>query len=252
MIITSAIGQTRHYSKHVFNHNGFELPYRLLLPKHFNPQKSYPVIIFLHGAGERGIDNEKQLVHGNRYFASKKNRRDFPAIVVFPQCPEENYWANVDFIWQDDGSRIFDFKPERGPTAPLAAVMQLIDSLVQLNYTDNSMFYVGGLSMGGMGTFELLYRMPDTFAAAFPICGGGNPSTVATWASKVPVWIFHGAVDAVVPVDLSIKMYQEACSNGAHLGLTIYPEVNHNAWDYVFLEKQLLTWLFNQKRQLNE
>lgn len=243
-----ATAQNELYTPHQFQYKDFVLPYRMMLPKNFDPAKTYPIIIFLHGAGERGNDNQKQLVHGSSFFASEKHRNDFPAIVVFPQCPENIYWASVDFIWQDNGSRIFDFQPQRQPTEPLAAVMQLIDSLAKLSYTDPSRIYVGGLSMGGMGTFELLYRMPDTFAAAFPVCGGGKPSTAATWANKVPAWIFHGAIDGVVPVDLSIQMYQAARAAGAHPGLTIYPNVNHNAWDYVFLETQLIPWLFSHKK----
>lgn len=248
VLIPGLRAQTDIYEKHIFQYNDFSLPYRLMLPDNFDPEKTYPLIVFLHGAGERGDDNEKQLVHGSSFFSSKSNRTDFPAVVLFPQCPQNMYWASVDFLFDDNGKRSFSFQPQREPALALKATMQLIDSIINLAFTDNSRVYLGGLSMGGMGTFELLYRMPDIFAAAFPVCGGNDPSSAAMWAKKVPVWIFHGAIDDVVPVELSLKMYQSARDAGAKPGLTIYPGVNHNAWDYVFREKDLLPWLFSQKK----
>lgn len=240
--------QSSLYEKHVFHHNDFVLPYRLMLPANFDPGKTYPLIVFLHGAGERGNDNEKQLVHGSSFFSTVANRADFPAIVLFPQCPENMYWASVDFIFDLNGKRSFSFQPQRDPTQALLATIHLIDSVINLPFADKDRVYLGGLSMGGMGTFELLYRIPDRFAAAFPVCGGGDPNTVAAWAKKVPVWIFHGAIDAVVPVELSINMFEAARKTGAQPGLTVYPDVNHNAWDYVFREKDLLPWLFSKRR----
>lgn len=221
------------------------LPYRILLPDNFNPAEPYPLILFLHGAGERGNDNEKQLVHGSSFFASEDNRTYFPAVIVFPQCAEGDYWAKVSFNFDDQGGRNFSFDPSGDPTTSMKLTIQLLESLLKENWVDKNRVYVGGLSMGAMGTFELLYRMPEVFAAAFPICGGGNPERINDQVSKVNVWAFHGEDDPVVPPQLSVEMLTAYLKAGVTVKLTLYPEVGHNAWDFAFQEPQLLPWLFS-------
>jgi predicted peptidase len=124
----------------------------------------------------------------------------------------------------------------------------LLDSLLQEDWVDKQRVYVGGLSMGGMGTFELLYRMPEVFAAAFPICGGGNPEMISEKVSDVSVWAFHGEVDPVVPSELSVEMLTAYLKAGVSVKLTLYPGVGHNAWDYAFQEPGLLPWLFSNHK----
>lgn len=237
------------FIKEHFIYQGDTLPFRIFYPDGFHTEKSYPLILFLHGAGERGNDNEKQLVHGKNFFGDSAIRAQYPAVVIFPQCPINDYWARVEFDYQTDGSRNFDFKPGLEPTKPMSLLLLLLDSLGKTSWLNHQQMYVGGLSMGGMGTFELLYRRPDVFAAAFPICGGGNPDAVAPFAQKVALWVFHGEVDAVVPVQLSVKMVQSIEKEGGRPKFTTYPGVNHNAWDYVFLEKELQPWLFSYQKQ---
>lgn len=236
------------YQQVIFEHEDQALPYRILFPDDFDPAKEYPLILFLHGAGERGNDNKKQLVHGASFFAADTNRQNYPAIVLFPQCPTDSTWDNVSFSYDSDGKRLFSFNPAGAPTLPLQLVMQLLDSLLNERWVDTERIYLGGLSMGGMGTFELLYRKPEIFAAAFPICGGGNPDLINEEVSSVEVWAFHGQDDTVVPPELSENMIDAFLQAGVKARLTLYPGVGHNAWDFVFLEPDLLPWLFSVHR----
>lgn len=226
---------------------GDTLPYRLLLPQDYNPEKRYPLILFLHGAGERGHDNEDQLIHGGAWFLQPENRQHFPAIVVFPQCATDSYWSRVDFKMDSSGKRIaFLFPVEVPPTKDMAMVMRLMDTL-QMNYPINpERIYVGGLSMGGMGTFEIVRRLPNTFAAAFAICGGANPAT-APGIKNTAWWIFHGWMDNVVDPTYSIAMGKALREAGAEVLLTIFPRANHNSWDAAFAEERLLPWLWEHQ-----
>lgn len=227
------------------------LLYRIMYPKDFEVSAKYPLILFLHGAGERGNDNKKQLVHGASFF-ERYNRVDFPAVVIMPQCPENEYWAAVDFVWHADGSRTFQFKPEGEPSKPMRLLLLLLDSLLSTPWLDQSRVYVGGLSMGGMGTFELIYRRPELFAAAFPVCGGGKPETATMFAKKVPVWVFHGDADNVVPLKLSDDMVKAIKLAGGKPRFTVYEGVGHNAWDYTFKETNLIPWLFSHSKLASE
>lgn len=246
-VLTSLRGQHDFFTSSTFTRGDSSLPFRIMYPEGFEVSRKYPLILFLHGAGERGNDNQKQLVHGSAFF-EKYNRNAFPAVVVFPQCPENQYWASVEFIWHEDGSRTFIFNPENEPTKPMQLVMGLLDSLLATPWLDQTRVYVGGLSMGGMGTFELIYRRPELFAAAFPVCGGGKPETAPFFASKVPLWVFHGDADPVVPVSLSMVMVEALRKAGANPRFTIYPGVGHNAWDYTFAETELIPWLFSHAK----
>lgn len=233
------------YEKRIFISGQDSLLYRVMFPEDFDPSGKYPLIFFLHGAGERGDDNEKQLMHGGSFFASEFNRKNYPAIVIFPQCKTDNYWANVVFSTNDDGSRNFDFNPTEEAKPPMSYLLELIDSYLSEPYTDLQRVYIGGLSMGGMATFELLYRKPEIFAAAFPVCGGGNPDFINAGIRNVKIRAFHGEEDTVVKPVLSVKMIEAFKVAGADASLTLYPGVGHNAWDYVFKEEGLLPWLFS-------
>jgi predicted peptidase len=219
------------------------LPYRLLLPANYDLKKKYPVVFFLHGSGERGSDNEKQLVHGGDLFLKPDVRKDFPAIIVFPQCPEKTSWSNVEVKTGTGGKRTFDFKKDGDPTKAMALLENLIQAVLYEYPVDRDRVYVGGLSMGGMGTFEVVRRHPKLFAAAFPICGGANTAT-AKKLKRPEWWIFHGAKDDVVPPQLSADMAAALKRKRASVKFTLYPTANHNSWDVAFAEKDLLPWLF--------
>ena len=237
------------YEKKEFIKGNDTLRYRLLYPMNYQAGKKYPLIVFLHGSGERGNNNEAQLVHGGKMFADSALRKQFPAFVVVPQCPSTDFWARLkrDPEKNDSlGKFRFDSNLPIGPSLNL--VSQLLDSLAASGSVNNKKIYLGGLSMGGMGTFELLWRKPNFFAAAFPICGGGDPDKVSIYGKKFPIWIFHGDNDQVVPVSNSRLMKNALIAAGAKVKYTEYPGVGHNSWDNVFAEPELLPWLFKQKK----
>lgn len=234
------------YEKHWFVQNGDTLPYRLLLPENYDKSKKYPLVFFLHGAGERGNNNEAQLVHGAKLFLKEENRKNFPAIIVFPQCPANSFWSNVD-IKMENGKRTFLFKEAGEPTKAMQLAQELLSSIIKTYPVAKKQVYVGGLSMGGMGTFEIVRRNPKLFAAAFPICGGGNTAT-APALKKTNWWVFHGGKDDVVLPKLSEDMVEAMRKAKATVQFTLYPTANHNSWDSAFAEPGLLTWLFAQHK----
>ena len=236
--------QERDFLAEQFISEGDTLNYRILYPEAFSEEKEYPLVLFLHGAGERGSDNELQLTHGKELFLQNP---EYPAIVLFPQCPVNQYWAKIDYEEGPDGNRNFKFINEGEPTRPLSLVMGLLDQMLESGVVKLDQVYLGGLSMGGMGTFELLARKPNTFAAAIPICGGGNPDAVSAYAKNTDLWIFHGAKDNVVPQELSITMAKAINAAGGTADLTIYGNADHNSWDPAFAEPNLLKWLFSNK-----
>lgn len=236
------------FSKELFVHKNDTLKYRLLLPKDFSEYKSYPLVLFLHGGGERGKDNKTQLVHGSKLFLESYRADSFPAIIIFPQCPKEDYWSNVKRDYSRKGLEKFKYKRLGKPTKSMKLVINLMDEMTSKPYIKNNQIYVGGLSMGGMGTFDVLKRRPNMFAAAFPICGGGNPKSVHKYAEKVSLWIFHGGKDDVVYPYFSLEMVTELQKRGADVKLTYLENDNHNSWDSAFAEPELLPWLFSKSK----
>lgn len=220
--------------------NGGELSYRLLLPPDSTNRNVWPLVIFLHGSGERGDDNEKQLTHGVTIFQKKENLEKFPAFVIAPQCPKEKRWVNIP--WDEPEITI----PEK-PSEPARMVLELIDQVMKKYPVDEHRVYITGLSMGGFGTWDLMARRPGLFAAAVPVCGGGDPAT-ADKIKDIPVWTFHGADDQVVPPELTRRMVRALREAG---GLPFYTELKktgHNAWDPTYNNPRLLPWLFAQSR----
>jgi len=227
---------------------GKVLPYRILYPENYDKNKKYPLLLLLHGAGERGKDNEKQLTWGSKLFITADNRKNFPAIVVFPQCPEESFWAVTKIDRTTTPFKIeFDYTAE--PNWPLAAANALVKKLSNEEGVDKSRVYISGLSMGGMGTFESVYRNPDLYAAALPICGGGDVNHYDKRVAKVPFWVFHGAVDAVVNPQLSRDMVEKLKSLKAEVKYSEYPGVNHNSWENAFAEPEYLSWMLKHKKK---
>lgn len=224
------------------------LPCRILSPIHFSADKKYPLVIFLHGSGERGNDNEAQLLWGSSLFLDSLNREKYPAIVVFPQCPADSSWSVRIKSNPADSSGVYKFPMNVPPTQPLQLVMNFIDTLISSGIVDTKRIYIGGLSMGGFGTFEILWRRPRLFAAAIPICGGGNPASAKLYRKNFPIWIFHGTDDNVVPVVNSRNMAQALKEAGAKVKYTEYAGVKHDSWNNAFAEPSLLSWLFEQKR----
>ncbi len=223
------------------------MPYRVLLPENYNATKTYPVVFFLHGSGERGNDNELQLVHGAKLFLQPANRQNYPAIVIFPQCSKNGFWSNVLRTFDASQKITHTFLADGEPTKDMLLLEQLIQYVMEAYPVNKRQLYVGGLSMGGMGAFELVKRNPGMFAAAIPICGGANPAT-ATAMRGTAWWIFHGLKDDIVFPAFSEKMFAALKKANARVRFTLYPDANHNSWDPTFAEPELLPWLFSQHK----
>lgn len=197
------------------------LNYLLYLPKEYTQQESWPLVLFLHGAGERGDDLELVKVHGPpKLIAAGK---DFPFIVVSPQCPKDQWWQAVELT-------------------------ALLDEIVEKHKVDQDRIYVTGLSMGGFGTWSLAAYTPNRFAAIAPICGGGETHWVKAFA-HLPVWAFHGAKDTAVPLERSEEMVAALKKSGGDPTLTVYPEVAHDSWTQTYADPALYRWLLGHKRK---
>lgn len=238
------------YEKKEFVRDGKVLLYRILYPVDYNKHKKYPLVMFLHGAGERGDDNEAQLLHGGALFLQDSLRKNYPAIVIFPQMPKDSAWAYMEVKYDSVVRRVSFLFPFRStPTVPAGLVKGLMDSLSQGGIVDKKRIYIAGLSMGGFGTFNMVARYPDYFAAAMPICGAGDTTLAGRFAYKIPLWVFHGGADPVVNVEYS-RTYVQALRNlGATPRYTEYPGVGHNSWDNAFAEGDLPHWLFSNKKK---
>lgn len=241
--------QTQGFERALYANKKDTLPYRILMPQNFDPEKKYALVIVLHGSGERGSDNEAQLKYGTGLFLNANTREKFPLIAVFPQCPKDSYWSNVD-IKVDSVTRrpIFNFQEGGDPTKAMHALLGLVNELLHKPYVDKHQVYIGGLSMGGMGTFEIIRRKPKVFAAAFAIAGGDHTANAKKYAKKVPLWIFHGAKDNVVTADHSEVVVDAIKAAGGEPRFTLYPNDTHNSWDHAFAEPDLLPWLFAHRK----
>ena len=196
------------------------LNYLLYLPQDYEQQDSWPLMLFLHGSGERGTDLELVKKHGPpKLIAAGK---DFPFIVVSPQCPKSRWWEPLELV-------------------------ALLDEISSKYKVDTDRIYLTGLSMGGFGTWQLAFYAPNKFAAIAPVCGGGE----YYWAKQIahlPIWAFHGGKDAAVPPARSQLMVDVINKLGGTAKLTIYPEAGHDAWTEAYNDPELYEWLLEQRR----
>ena len=220
-----------------------EFRYRLLRPASIEPATTYPIVLFLHGAGERGNDNERQLKYFPTWMAEAPRRNGHPCFLVAPQCREEHAWSAFD--WQTNKAAAL---PDAPTTDGAAAIAALEAVLASEPAADPDRVYLTGLSMGGYGTWELAARTSERFAAMLPICGGGDEASAARIAT-LPTWCFHGESDPVVPVGLSRSMIAAIKAVG---GTPIYSElegVGHDSWTPAYGNPAVLDWLFAQRRR---
>lgn len=232
------------YEKETFTADGKKLLYRILKPAKLEKGKKYPLVLFLHGAGERGDNNTVQLVHGSSLFTTKENRARYPCYAVFPQCPNGKRWVEVD--WSDKKSH----SAPKEPSEPMRLTRLLVAQLLEEQTVDADRIYVMGLSMGGFGTWDFAQRYPDLVAAAVPICGGADNST-AERIKHVPIWTFHGSADTAVWPDRTRGMVNALKKIKGNVRYTEYEKVGHNSWGRAFAEPELLEWMFAQKRGAN-
>lgn len=203
------------------------MPYRILVPRHYDPANRYPLHIFLHGVADRGTDNEQQLNVGASQFQVDSVREKYPAFIVFPQCPESVYW--------------FD-------TAVMHTLKRLIDSVVSANAIDTAEISIGGYSMGAYGTFAMVAANPGFFEAGVAISGDGDERKAPSMA--ITRWqIFAGKNDRVVPSNRSRKMAAALEQAGASVSFTVFPDANHyNTWIKAFSKPDLFSWLFSHRQ----
>jgi lysophospholipase L1-like esterase/poly(3-hydroxybutyrate) depolymerase len=241
VLTLGASAQSPSYEARVFtNSQGQTMPYRILTPAHYQADKKYPLVVFFHGAGERGTDNEKQLVHGTALYLKPEVRERFPAFVIAPQCPDNQQW--VDMPWgTDSGTR-----PDQ-PSASMSLALQILDAAEKEFSIDPARVYVTGLSMGGYATWDCITRFPDRFAAGVPICGGGDEKTITPAVAKVPVWAFHSQDDTAVKVCRTQNMIKALRAAGGHPNYFEYFGLGHNAWGTAYNEPEFLPWLFSQR-----
>lgn len=225
------------------NEEGDTLNYRIAYPD-FSGSQSYPLLIFLHGAGERGDDNVSQLKWGVLNFVTDRWMKNYKAIVIAPQLPAGMTWSNFEGQFRQDG-RPLELGAE--PSKPLKMTMEVVDQIIENFNVDEDRIYITGLSMGGFGTWDALARWPDRFAAAIPVCGGGAPSTADRFA-HIPIWATHGADDPTVPAIMSRLMIQALQDAGGQPGYTEYPGVGHFAWLQTYDDQYMIDWLFSQRR----
>jgi len=201
----------------VFASDSTTLQYLLYLPKNFQEEKSaFPLIMFLHGSGERGSDIELVKMHGPPKLAEEK---EFPFIIVSPQCPAGQRWD-------------------------IGLLNKLLDDVISKYNVDKSRVYLTGLSMGGFGTWAFASRYPGKVAAIAPICGGGDPGNVAN-IKNIPVWVFHGAKDSAVPLSRSEEMVKALREAGGFVTFTVYPEAGHDSWTDTYNNEALYEWFLN-------
>ncbi len=205
-----------------FKKHGITLKYLLYLPEGYKKRKSaWPLLIFLHGAGERGNRLKKIMSHGPPKLVEAGKK--FPFILASPQCPKGEQWdVNLLNLW--------------------------LEELIDCWRIDRSRIYLTGLSMGGYGCWAWAMKYPHRFAALAPICGWGDVRRVEA-LKEIPVWAFHGAADPVVPVEKSQELVKRLRKIGGKVQLTIYPDKGHDSWSETYDNPELYRWLLRQRRK---
>ena len=199
------------------------------------------VLLFLHGAGERGNDNQNQLRHCAADLVNFCETEKIKAVLLFPQCPQNVMWIEQSWSLPEH-----EMTPE--PTPQLRHALELLDSVIAQEKCDPKRVYISGISMGGFGTWEALSRRPESFAAAIPVCGGGDVAQ-APKLKDIPIRAFHGSADSAVMVKRSRDMVKAIrAAGGTKISYTEYPGVNHDSWTATYADHANLRWLFSQSR----
>ena len=221
--------------------SGAKVIYRLAVPEKPEAGKTYPLVLFLHGAGERGTDNSSHLKHGVKPILKGAEKIHEPCFLIAPQCPPNQWWAEPN-----EAKRGLKAADQPNPT--IEALLALVADFSKSHPVDPNRFYVTGISMGGFGTWDMVGRAPEKIAAAIPICGGGDPK-LAEKFKDVPIWAFHGEADPVVPLAATTDMIDALKKAGGSPKVTVYPGVQHESWKPAYDDPELIRWLFDQKKK---
>lgn len=210
------------YTKHKWESDiYYNFKYNKYLPKDFDETKEYPLVLFLHGAGERGDDLDVAARHGYMKYVREEGK-EYPFICIAPQCPDDKYWGCF--------------------TESLLAFLEYIISSLPV---DRKKVYLTGFSMGGTGTWMLAMAAPEKFAAIAPVCGSGicwNAGIV----KDIPIFMYHGDCDDTVPISESVTMLNRVNRYGGDAKLKICYRVGHNAWDYAYTDEELINWMMEK------
>ncbi|MCC7353384.1 MAG: prolyl oligopeptidase family serine peptidase [Anaerolineae bacterium] len=201
------------------------LGYLVFLPQGYgaNPQQKWPLLLYLHGMGERGTNPATMILHGLREYVEQTD--DFPFVLVAPQCPPDSWWEDE-----------------------IEALDALLDELLAKYALDAERVYLTGISMGGYGTWRFVLRHPERFAAIAPVCGGGIPALTGVF-KEVPVWAFHGAKDTSVPLSASESMVSALQARGGDARLSVFPDGDHHLWNEAYKNPELYAWFLRHRRR---
>lgn len=222
------------------NGQGLSMPYRVLKPKGYDPKVKYPLVLCLHGAGGRGTDNRSRGTEAFKVLATEAIQKKHPAILVSPQCPGRKQW--VDWPWKKGSYSLEKVKVSK----PMSVAIEILEKVMKELSVDPDRVYVSGQSMGGFGTWDIVMRKPELFAAAAPMCGAGDP-TQAQRIAQVPIWTFHGSADKTVPVSGSREMAEALKKVNGKIKYTEM-KAGHLCWAQAWRKYGLVEWLFEQKR----
>lgn len=230
MITTDAFGEAK------------SIDYRLMSPEADRPGEKYPLVLFLHGAGERGSDNVKQLLYLPEVLSREENRERYACYALVPQCPDNRRWVEVP--WD-----AVETTPQGDASPAMRLVLEMLDEVLHAWPIDPQRVYLTGMSMGGYGAWDLASRRPATFAALAPLCGGGDEAQAGKFKS-LPIWAVHGEKDAAVPAVRSRRMIEAVRHAGGKPKYSELPGVGHNCWSQAYApEFGLLDWMFRQRRE---
>lgn len=222
---------------------GHTLPYQFMVPekKAYKASQKYPLVLFLHDSGERGTQNHEQMRNGVHAFCEQWVREKHPHYLLVPQCPPDERWGGSSAQWEVDW--------QETPSNPAKMALELVAEMLEKHPDiDRNRIYITGLSMGGFGTFDLLMRRPDWFAAGLPLCGGGDPKQAAK-IQHIPLWIMHGALDPVVPPLYSKRMVAALEPLNKQVRYTEYSTLSHDIWTVSYYNPEVLEWLFSQRKK---
>lgn len=220
------------------------VPWRLYVPPEATADNKLPLVFFLHGMGRKGKDNVGPMDLAVTFW-SEEAQKKHPCYVLTPQCTKKP-WAPIPRI---PGKRGRDnYKVTEKPANTTAGALMILDKIIKEKHVDPKRVYVTGQSMGGYGTWEVLYRRPKLFAAAIPICGGGDPSQVSKY-KDVPIWVFHGENDTTVPAENSRILIKALKDAGGNPKYTEFKNVGHGSWQPAYAMPELHEWLFSQKKE---